>query len=421
MEYQNKTMMKIYIHHPYQKFIFYKLAHNTTNREYFIENSKGSVLCKYKNINIEFIFKQEISFEEDGYHILDYFTAFLYGESDSKIGKIKSEYWSETQKILKIFINLLKDCPKNQKWLITCFRTEKILSTKDTNINDKNCLEIELLIDELKAHHFITDNMFLSKTMELQYPNFYYTLTNTIFQWNEILAIRWFYEFKKIYDKLSFDYDLMYSIRNHKQNRVSIIIELEKLKNKKLLLQRSDSLQNDDYKLLAPSILHIKTNSIYGDIDFSDITWIMNHKEYMDMFFRVLPKAKMQILCESWSWSNTEFTTQYLSEKTFGLILAGIPFISTHNYPLQIVQKMLDVPPHPFYDESKKCRANGKLFAQFVDTFLQNFDENYKLCKDWSDLVHNKLIYKMENVNSLLDLIIEGGLKTEFVVKKSLI
>jgi hypothetical protein len=156
-------------------------------------------------------------------------------------------------------------------------------------------------------------------------------------------------------------------------------------------------------------------------VDFDDISYIANHAGYMDVFFRVLPKAKMQILCESWSWSNKEFTSQYLSEKTFGLLLSGIPFISTHEYPLQMIEKMLDVPPHPFYNESKRCKTNGKLFAEFVNKFLQNFDENYNQCKEWSDLVHTKLMYKIENENSLLDLIIDGGLKTEFIVKKSLI
>lgn len=416
--------MKIYIHHPYQKSIFYKLAHNTTNREYFIENNEGSVVCKYKNIDIEFIFKQKISFENDGYHMLDYFTAFFNGENDSKIGKIEPDrdYMErESQQILKVFIKLLKECPKNQKWLIGYFRTEKILQTKDTNTPDSNWLEIESLMDELKAHHFITDNIFLNPNLQLQYPNFYYSLTNTIFQWNEIIAIRWFYEFKQIYDKLTFDYDLMYSIKNHKINRVNIINELSKLKNDRIYLQHSDSLQNPSYIKYSPTIEHINTNSIVGDTDFSDVSWIINYQGYMDMFFRVLPKAKMQILCESWSWSNREFTSQYLSEKTVGLLLAGIPFISTHEYPLQMIEKMLDVPPHPFYNESKRCKTNSKLFAQFVDTFLQNFDENYKLCKEWSELVHSKLMYKMENENSLLDLIIEGGLKTEFLVKKTLI
>jgi len=416
--------VKIYIHHPYQKSIFYKLAHNTTDREYSIKNNEGSVVCKYKNVDIEFIFKQEISFEDDGYHMLDYFNSFFNGETDPKIGKIEPDrdYMErESQQILKVFIKLLKDCPKNQKWLIGYFRTEKILQTKDTNTNDANWMEIESLMSELKNHHFITDNIFLNQNLESQYPNFYYTLTNTIFQWNEIIAIRWFYEFKQIYDKLNFEYDLMYSIKNHKINRVNIINELSKLQNDRLYLQHSDSLQNPSYIKYSPTIEHINTNSIVGDTDFSDVSWIINYQGYMDMFFRVLPKAKMQILCESWSWSNREFTSQYLSEKTVGLLLAGIPFISTHEYPLQMIERMLDVPPHPFYNESKRCKINGKLFAQFVDTFLQNFDENYKLCKEWSDLVHSKLMYKMENENSLLDLIIEGGLKTEFVVKKSLI
>jgi hypothetical protein len=213
----------------------------------------------------------------------------------------------------------------------------------------------------------------------------------------------------------------MYSIKNHKSNRVNIINELSKLKNDRLYLQHSDVLQNQNYIKYSPTIGHINTNSNVGDTDFSDVSWIINYKELMEMFFRVLPKAKMQILCESWSGSNREFASQYLSEKTIMLLLAGIPFISTHEYPLQMIEKMLDVPPHPFYNESKRCKTNGKLFAQFVDTFLQNFDENYKLCKEWSDLVHIKLMYKMENENSLLDLIIEGGLKTEFVVKKTLI
>jgi hypothetical protein len=116
----------------------------------------------------------------------------------------------------------------------------------------------------------------------------------------------------------------------------------------------------------------------------------------------------MQILCESWSWDNREFSSQYLSEKTFALILAGIPFISTHEYPLQILQKILYLPPHPFFEESKRCKTNGKLFAEFVDKFLENFDENYLLCKEWSDLAHNRLMTSVETKNSLLDLILKN-------------
>ncbi len=402
--------MKLYIHHYYQKSIFYKIAHNTTDREYFIENGEGVVKCKYNDVDIEIIFKQEISFEDDGYHILDYFTALFYGDIDPKIGYIhRDEHYmeKETQQILTIYKNLLKDTPPNQKWIITYFRTEKILQTGDTSIYDKKWFEIEQMLSDLGNHHIIVDNLFLTDSSEKKYPNFHYSLTNTVFQWNEIIAIRWFYEFKQIYDKLNFDYDLMYSIKNHKVNRVSIINELQKLKHPKLLLQRSDSLQNPDYKKREREVKHINVNSIYGDNDFADVSWIINHQGYMDMFFRVLTKSKMQILCESWSWDKREFSSQYLSEKTFAFILAGIPFISTHEYPLQILQKILDLPPHPFFEESKKCKTNGKLFAEFVDKFLQNFDENYLLCKEWSDLAHNKLMASVETKNSLIDLILK--------------
>jgi hypothetical protein len=128
----------------------------------------------------------------------------------------------------------------------------------------------------------------------------------------------------------------------------------------------------------------------------------------------------MQILCESWSWDNREFSSQYLSEKTFALILAGIPFISTHEYPLQILQKTLNLPSHPFFEESKRCKTNGKLFAEFVDKFLQNFDENYLLCKEWSDLAHTKLMTSVETKNSLLDLILNDFQK-DIKPNKSLI
>jgi hypothetical protein len=403
--------MKLYIHHYYQKSIFYKIAHNTTDREYFIENGEGIVKCKYNGVNIEIIFKQEISFEDDGYHILDYFTALFYGDRDPKIGYIhRDEHYmeKETQQILSIYKNFLKNVPSNQKWIITYFRTEKILQTNDSSIYDEKWFEVEEMLSDLGNHHIVIDNVFLTDSSERKHPNLHFALTNTVFQWDEIIAIRWFYEFKQIYDKLNFDYDLMYSIKNHKVNRVNIISELEKLKHPKLLLQRSDSLQNPDYEQRAPTLKNINVNSIYGDNDFADVSWIINHRGYMDMFFRVITKSKMQILCESWSWDKREFTSQYLSEKTFAFILAGIPFISTHEYPLQILQKILSLPPHPFYEESKRCKTNGKLFAEFVKDFLDNFDENHMLCKEWSELAHTKLMKLVETQNSLLDLISNG-------------
>ena len=416
--------MKIYVHHAYQKSIFYKIAHNTTNRIYTKLDDSDIIDCEYNGVNFQFIFKNEISFEEDGYHILDYFTALIYGSTDAKIGQIeREEYYmqKEIQQIFSIYKNLLKNAPSNQHWIITYFRTEKILQTHDTIQYDSNWNQIESLLMELKNHYIVTDNIFLNSDIKVKYPNFHYALTNTIFEWNNINSIRWFYEFKQIYDKLNFDYDLMYSVRNHKLNRVLILNELSKIKNDRLLIQRSDSLQNEDYHLHSSKVEHINLNSEYGKCDFDDINYIENISLGSDLFFRILPKAKMQILCESWSWNNRDYISQYLSEKTFALILAGIPFISTHDYPLKMLEKMLDIPPHPFYEDSKRCRANSKLFAKFVESFMNHFDKNYIICKEWSDLVHSKMMNSISNDNSLLDLIISGKLEKEIIIKKSLL
>jgi hypothetical protein len=420
--------MKIYIHHYFDKSLLYTLANNTTDRKYFIENNVGSVFCKYKNTDIEFIFKQEISFEDDGHHILDYFSAYFNSDSDSKIGPIlpdRSYMDRENQQILKIFINLLKDCPKNQKWLITYFRTEKILHSIDApngHVNEK-IKEIESLLKQLNNHYIINDNPFLDKKIESLYPNFHFAFTNSIFQWNANLNVRWYFEFKSIFEKLNFDYDLMYSVRNHKMFRINLINELSKLKNDRIYLQTSDTLKHNKYYKKYGYLVSedVKCSSIYGQSDFADISYIENTINGLDLFFRVLPKAKMQILCESWSESKQDFASQYLSEKTIGMILAGIPFISTHDYPLTIIQTILEIDNHPFYEESKKYKSDAKLFAEFVDEFMKNFEENYKLCKEWSDLAFEKFIHKIENENSLLDLIFNGDLIKNNTIKKKIL
>lgn len=416
--------MKIYVHHLFDKKVFYKIAHNTFDRKFFINDYEGKVTCSYKNIEFEIIFKKDISYEDDGYHILDYFTAFHQGNIDSKIGHInkdRSYMERESQQILNLFIKFTKDCPKNQKWIIFYLRTEKIFQTNDVKTFDQNWLDIENLLKKLSNHYIITDNIFLDNIIEQNNPNIYYALTNTIFQWNENWNIRWYYEFKKIYENLNFDYDLMYSIKNHKLNRIKIINKLNKIKNEKLYLQHTDALNNDEYKEYSEMVNQINLNSIYGNNDFEDISYISNHNGYMDVFFRVLPKAKMQILCESWSFGAREYTSQYLSEKTFGLLLAGIPFISTHSYPYVIIQKILNLDNHPFYKESLKYRGNENLFAEFVQNFLSNFDENYLLCKEWTINAHYKLLNKIENENSFLEILITNGLKKELKNKKNLV
>mgnify|MGYP000459802121 CR=1 FL=1 len=70
-------------------------------------------------------------------------------------------------KILKIFINLLKDCTKNQKLLITYFRTEKIFQKYEEIGFDEKSNEIESLLEQLNQHYIITDNFFLNNSIHL--------------------------------------------------------------------------------------------------------------------------------------------------------------------------------------------------------------------------------------------------------------
>ena len=85
---------KIYIHHYYSKILFYKLAHNTTDKVFNIEDDKrGSVLCKYNECNFEFRFDPEINDNEDGIHLIDFFAVLFQKGDDINIYQKKLDYY----------------------------------------------------------------------------------------------------------------------------------------------------------------------------------------------------------------------------------------------------------------------------------------------------------------------------------------
>ena len=90
--------------------------------------------------------------------------------------------------------------------------------------------------------------------------------------------------------------------------------------------------------------------------------------------------AKMQLLDESWAWYSNNFKSQYLSEKTIGYVLANIPFISTHTYPLDILQSMLNLDKHPFYNQIQEVQGDTDKLAEFIKDFVKDFDKNYTIC-----------------------------------------
>lgn len=411
-------LQKIYIHHYYSEALFYKIFHNTTDRIFDIKNDIGSVFCKFNGTEIEAVFNPNLNDNTDGVHLLDYWTTHRQSDRDKKYENLK--YVGNCGRAPGCHdigtLNRFNEFLSNRKdWVITFFRTEKCFMKHDLPW-DFWIGKLEAEINGLSKNHIVvTDNIFLKKGIDSQYKNCYFALTNTVFEWNSIISIRWYYEFKETFERLNFDYDLCYSVRQHKPQRLHILKLLENQKNSKIFLQRTDSLiYIDDIRPKHRESATLDLSGIYhnrmkGDTDFADLTWIeYEHGINWDMFFRFLSKAKMQVLDESWAWFPMEFYSQYLSEKTYGLLLANIPFISTHSYPMEVLEKILGVEPHPFMNDFYHHKGDARLFSKFVEKFMKNYDENYQLCKEWTNKCHLLLMNKLETENSLLTMIMDN-------------
>jgi len=412
-------LQKVYVHHYYTKSLFYKIAHNTLDRKYNLNENVGSVFCKYGNVEIEFIFNPELNDNSDGYHLLDFLTILSQLNQDLKFssidcinkkrgdnahrGKWGAEFGINDIPIMK----WIADTLENKKgWFVFLLRTEKSFIQYDIPTYWQ-ILDLENQIRRLKNHHIFSDNFFINKTIEEKYPNHNFILTNTIHQWNELLSIRWYYEFKNVYEKLNQPYDLCFSMRYHKKNRTELIKRLANLKNNRIFLSRTDNCKNNEFfkeNLDLKKYDNINVSNWEGN-DFDDIEWIENIEHYLDYIMRILPMSKLHILSETWDWFNGEITSNYLSEKTYGMVLANIPFISTHTYPLDILEKTLEVDRYPFYDDVKNSIGNINNFVKFIEKFFINYDDNLKLCKNWVDTCHKQLIKKIESENSFLNTI----------------
>jgi hypothetical protein len=418
-------IQKIYVHHYYSKSLFYKIGHNTKNRKFNLKNNVGSVFCEYNNKKFEFIFDPELNDNDNGYHLLDFLTILSQINQDSKFssidcinkqkgdnahrGKWGAEFGINDIPIMKWIADTLEN---KQNWFIFLLRTEKSFIQYDMPAYWQ-IMDLEIQIRRLKNHHIFSDNFFINKVIEEKYPNHNFLLTNTIHQWNELLSIRWYYEFKNIYEKLNPPYDLCFSMRYHKRNRTEIIKGLAKLKNNRIFLSRTDNCQNNEFFKEDTDLKkydNINISNWEGN-DFDDIEWIENIEHYLDYIMRILPMSKLHILSETWDWFNGEITSNYLSEKTYGLVLSNIPFISTHTYPLDILERVLGVEKYPFYDEIKNSIGKVEIFTEFIKNFFENYEENYLLCKDWVNTCHIKLLEKINRENSFLDKIVNISVK----------
>jgi hypothetical protein len=412
---------KVYVHHRYSNSLFKRIAHNTTNRVFQVEEGEeGVVYCSYQNQAYEFHFVWDFENYNDGINYINLFELQKEYNDDSFRGE-PIEFNRDVSLWISIPTSLLNRVADKiqtfKSWYIEVIFGEKLI-WNDLNLSylsDKERLPYQNLqktYNRLNNHRIITDNIPFKST-ELP-NNIFYSLTSTLFFWNNRTDILVYYEYgKNIHSNLNFDYLFNYNIKKHRKRRVKI----GKLLNKKYTFVSqtdwNDKFELDKNKTDFDKIEGAFFNNLNSDVDFFNPydSYFDSTKVSMDLYLRLLPKGKIQILDETFGDGTLWKVSQYihLSEKTYGLILANIPFIPTKYYPLQCIYNSIpNVPKYPFDEEIKKYEVSAENFVEFVDTFYENQIEYLPLLEKWTKTVHKLLVKELENTNSFLDLTLKN-------------
>ena len=426
-----KKTNKVYVHHRYSESLFKQIAHNTNNRVFQVkEGEEGIVYCSYKNQPYEFHFTFDTIDYQDGINYINFIELKNEVYSDNVRGdvdfydKITSGYIEDSKWSSEIYAFLGKIdelIGKYKNWYIECISGEKIVwfDFQQKNSNALNNISaLKKYISKFKNHHILTDNISISDIKLPHYLNF--TLTNTLFFWNKRTDILLYYEYGKyLLDKINFEYLFNYNIRVHRKRRKKIADLLNKEYTFVSQTNWVDSISIDDSNnTFFEPIEGAYLNKIIDDIDFFNPidSYLSPDRVSLDLYFRLLPKGKIQIVNETLNSVNLLPNLKYthLSEKTYGLILANIPFIPTSFYVLSAIYSILPKSPsYPFEDEIKKHEESPESFVQFIDTFYQNRLEYVPLLEKWTKTVHDLLINELQNTNSFLDLIKENQEMTQ--------
>lgn len=247
------------------------------------------------------------------------------------------------------------------------------------------------------------------------------TLTNDIFMWNYHAQIAWANEFKNIFKYLNPPHKLCVSFRSPKPHRIEICKKLGSKNLKDVYISYSSSffekrkgekdpngIEYDNTYHTLKNIKNLNINKIGKDseTDLENLEASGNRKDSrfeIDFYFRILYQGKLQLLDETHAYETNSHTPINLSEKTYILLLANIPFISTHHYPFDIIQEhILDV-EYPYYIEIKDARNNTDKLVSFIEKLIENFDEMYPKIKEWTNLVHQELQRRLREENSFLE------------------
>ena len=413
--------MKFYVYHPFSIGLVYQLTHNTQNRVIDGENSR--VICSYNGVDMEFNFNNFTETDFGAYHII------VRQEMVTKeFGMIPEarEFLPDIgfpECVKHEYKSLLDNLKWDLNWILLWnYGENNFVHIRRENIHKSR--EIKYLNELSKKSIFITDNLFANEEdLGVDKNNFVSTLTNDVYVWNYLAHIRWASEFKNIYKNLNFEHKLGVSFRSPKPHRIDIIEKLSKENNSDIFSSFSSAIfeeyrgtydhswsdiHYDNLLTHIKNIPNVYLNDVGFDVDddFENLYIVGNtEKNQMefDYYFRILPKSKVQLLDETHAYKPTIDVPMNLSEKTYILLLANIPFISTHHYPFDLIKKYIVDIDYPYYDDMVKVTNNTDELVKFIKKFLENFDEMYPKIKEYTDVVHNVLSERLRTENSFLE------------------
>lgn len=393
--------MKFYVHHLANPALVYKLAHNLEDFSWRDQLVSGT----YQQTPIEFHFNTPFSNQSgDGYHLLDLSGCL----SEGKLASGKPWIAPVVNQLVSFFqrcVTVAEQLPV--QWIFVALQGEKLLCQNES-IECGGLEEVELLLRELREHVVVTDNHFLTPGAAADYPQLHYALTTSLFQWNADWGVRWCEDVGKLYNRLSFDADLIYSVRNHKEDRVERLLELHRLQLPRVRVQHSDALPNARYEQAKERLAGVPLNSIRSGEFWDHLDWPPNHRGYLDAYFHVMLQARMLLLDESWGGGGVFYVSQYLSEKTWSAVLSGIPFLPTHIYPVELLSLILDLPTYPALTLVRSGMRDLGAWSKMIQAFMEHFESHYTEIRAWTLEAQRVTQQRVRTENSLLELALGG-------------
>ena len=220
-----------------------------------------------------------------------------------------------------------------------------------------------------------------------------FLLTQTIFAWNEYANIRIWKEYENVHHKINHNYKLGFFFSRITNYRSSLVNEL---KDNTDIFINQFGLYNHSTKIDG-----VTQHNIRQPInDFDNIKLLTDSAFPLDFFFRVLPKTKAVLSIET---LKTESDYTFLTEKTYGLIIGGIPFIPIHTFILDMIQSIGFNTLHPFDAEIREFDNSIKKTSEFIKTYLKDEPNNYHKLVIWVNQLKAYMLSRLYSENSLLD------------------